>query len=137
MKKIKIFIFLFLLLFSLEPVGATGSWGVDDVVNSKEDVKSALGVQEVNTYGDPGGYISARAGLIIGSILSFIGVIFMILVIYGGFLWMTARGNEQQVEKAKTLIIQSVIGLIIVLSAYAITSLVGGILTNPEVKLTN
>jgi len=50
------------------------------------------------------------------------------LVIYGGFLWMTARGNEQQVTKAKDLIISAVIGLVIVLAAYAITAYVGGAL---------
>ena len=53
--------------------------------------------------------------------LSFLGVIFLCLTIYGGFLWMTARGNEQQVEKAKEVIIASIIGLIIVLGAYAIS----------------
>jgi flagellar basal body-associated protein FliL len=48
---------------------------------------------------------------------------------------MTARGNDQQVEKAKNLIIQSIIGLIIILSAYAITAFVGRKLT--ETNPTN
>ncbi len=51
----------------------------------------------------------------------------MILVIYAGILWMTARGNEQQVERAKTLLVQSIIGLVIVFSAYAITRFIGQI----------
>jgi cbb3-type cytochrome oxidase subunit 3 len=62
---------------------------------------------------------------IIGSIvqvaLSFLGVIFLVLMVYGGFLWMTARGNEEQVAKAKNLITAAIIGLIIVLAAYAIS----------------
>ena len=58
---------------------------------------------------------------VISTALSFLGVIFLILMIYGGFLWMTARGNDQQVDKAKNVIIAAVIGLIIVVSAYAIT----------------
>lgn len=64
-------------------------------------------------------------GDIIGAVLAFIGVLFLILTIYGGITWMTAQGNEQQVEKAKQIIIAAVIGLIIVLSAYAITAFVG------------
>ncbi|MEA3398204.1 MAG: hypothetical protein U9R06_00470 [Patescibacteria group bacterium] len=61
---------------------------------------------------------------IIKTALSFLGVIFLILIIYGGFIWMTARGNEQQAEKAKNILIAAVIGLIIVVLAYAISYLV-------------
>ncbi|MCD4762301.1 hypothetical protein K8R32_05075 [bacterium] len=59
--------------------------------------------------------------IVIKSILGLLGVIFLVLMIYGGFLWMTAKGNEQQVEKAKNLISAAIIGLIIVLSSYAIS----------------
>ena len=59
--------------------------------------------------------------LIVTTILSFLGVIFLVLAIYGGFIWMMARGNEQEVEKAKQIIQNSVIGLIIVVAAYAVS----------------
>jgi len=59
--------------------------------------------------------------LVIQAVLGFLGVIFIILVIYGGILWMTAGGNEQQVEKAQKILKNSVIGLAIVLLAYAIS----------------
>ena len=42
-------------------------------------------------------------------------------MVYGGYLWMTARGNEEEVTKAKNLIKAAIIGLIIVLAAYAIS----------------
>ena len=45
---------------------------------------------------------------------------------------MTARGNEQQVEKAKILLFQSIIGLIIILSAYIITNFVGNIFSGSD-----
>jgi hypothetical protein len=64
-------------------------------------------------------------GTIIGAGLAFIGVIFFILIIYGGFIWMIARGNEQEVHKAKDIITAAVTGLIIVVCAYAITAFVG------------
>ncbi len=68
-------------------------------------------------------------GKIVGAALSFIGIIFFVLMIYGGVLWMTARGNDQQVEKAKDLIVAAIIGLIIVFAAYAITAFIGNSLT--------
>ena len=65
--------------------------------------------------------VESIVALIITTILSFIGVIFLILAICGGYIWMIARGNEQEVDKAKNTIQGAVIGLIIVLAAYAIS----------------
>lgn len=70
-------------------------------------------------------YISDKTGQIIGVVLSFVGVIFFGLMIYAGIMWMTSGGNEQTVTKAKDLIINAIIGIIIVLAAYAITSFLG------------
>ena len=64
-------------------------------------------------------------GKVVGVVLSLVGVVFLILMIYAGFTWILARGNEQDVTKAKDLIIAAVIGLIIVLAAYAITAYIG------------
>jgi len=68
--------------------------------------------------------IESSVGLIIQTIISFIGVVFVILLVYGGILWMTAKGNDQQVDKAKKIIVESIIGLFVVVSAYAISILV-------------
>lgn len=54
-------------------------------------------------------------------VLTFVGVLFLILAIVSGFRWMTARGNEAEVEKAKKMLIQSIIGVLIILAAYAIS----------------
>mgnify|MGYP006883579264 FL=1 len=70
-------------------------------------------------------FIQTKVGQIISILLSFVGVLFFILMIYAGILWMTAQGNEQQVSKAKNLLINATIGLIITLAAYAITSFIG------------
>lgn len=69
--------------------------------------------------------IPTAIGQIIGAGLSFLGIAFMLLIIYGGFMWMFARGNDQAVGKAKEIITAAVIGLVIVLSAYAITAFIG------------
>lgn len=77
--------------------------------------------------------IPGTIGRIIGAGLSLVGIIFFVLLVYGGFLWMTARGNEAQVKEAKDLITAAVIGLIVVLSAYAITAFIGQqLFTQPE-----
>jgi len=55
--------------------------------------------------------------------LSFIGVIFLLLSIYGGFLYLTAAGNEDKAKKGLDIIKTGVIGLIIIVSAYAISIL--------------
>ncbi len=68
---------------------------------------------------------TATANLI-SQVLSYVGILFLILMIYGGFMWMTAAGNEERVKTALKVVASAVIGLIIVLSAYAITRFVGG-----------
>jgi len=75
-------------------------------------------------------------GQVVGSALAFIGILFLLLMIYAGILWMTARGNEQSVTKAQDLITAAVIGLVIVLSAYAITAYIGAQLTNQPVSVS-
>ena len=56
--------------------------------------------------------------------MSLLGIIVVVIILYGGFLWMTAGGNDEQVGSAKGWIISGVIGLAIVLSAYAIATFV-------------
>jgi hypothetical protein len=65
--------------------------------------------------------LDAKIGSVIQVALSFVGVVFLVLMIYGGYLWMTARGEEQQITKAKDLIRAAIIGLIIIVMAYAIS----------------
>jgi hypothetical protein len=65
--------------------------------------------------------ITEIVGNVIRTILSLLGVIFLVLTIYGGFIWMTARGNESEVERAQGIIRAAIIGLAIVLASYAIS----------------
>lgn len=66
-----------------------------------------------------------RVGGFVGLALSFVGIVFLILIIWAGIQWMTAQGNSSQVDKAKDLMINAVIGLIIVSAAYSITIFFG------------
>ncbi|MFA5954200.1 MAG: pilin [Patescibacteria group bacterium] len=63
-------------------------------------------------------------GSVISLVFGFVGVVFAVLTIYGGYLWMTARGNEEQVQQSQNYIRNSVIGIIIVLAAFSITQFI-------------
>lgn len=67
--------------------------------------------------------------LIIRYALSTLGFIFVLLTIYAGFLWMTAGGDESNIEKAKKILTASIIGLAIILLSYSITLFVFKVLT--------
>lgn len=61
-------------------------------------------------------------GTVIKAVLSLAGVIFTFLLAYAGDMWMAARGNEETIEKAKKIIMGSIIGLIVSLAAYTISN---------------
>jgi Zn-dependent protease with chaperone function len=63
-------------------------------------------------------------GRIINVVLGFLGVIAVGIILLGGFKWMTAGGNEDKVGEAKKLLGAGVIGLVIILSAWAIATFV-------------
>lgn len=69
--------------------------------------------------------LASALGSVLGSFLAFLGVVFLVLMVAGGLKWMTAGGDEKKVESARGLITQAIIGLVIVLSAYAITANLG------------
>ncbi len=61
---------------------------------------------------------------IIRAVLALLGIIALVLMLYAGFIWMTAGGNEEKIGEAKKILINASIGLAIVLSSYAIVSFV-------------
>lgn len=79
-------------------------------------------------------FIQTRVGTLIGTALSFVGVIFLVLIIYAGILWMTAQGNSQQVDKAKSMLVNSIVGIVVVFAAYAITNFIGDFVSNQMLK---
>ena len=58
---------------------------------------------------------------IIKIVLGLLGIIFLILIIYAGFVWMTSSGNEEKVGRAKGIMIAAIIGVTIIIAAYIIT----------------
>ena len=64
------------------------------------------------------------AANLIQIILGFLSILAVIVILIGGFKWMTAGGNEDQVAEAKKIIISGIIGLVIILASWGIASFV-------------
>ncbi|MDO8598691.1 MAG: pilin [bacterium] len=61
---------------------------------------------------------------IINVAMGLLGIVAVVIILAGGFIWMTAGGNEEKVEKAKKLIFSGIIGLAIILTSFAIARFV-------------
>jgi uncharacterized membrane protein YwzB len=68
--------------------------------------------------------LPTMVGTGISIILGAMGIVFVCLVVYAGFLYLTSAGVDDNVKKAKKLLTQSIIGLVIIVAAYAISSFV-------------
>lgn len=91
-----------------------------------------LGLQYATATGLSTRDIRSVVGTILKAFFGFLGMVALILILYAGFLWMTAGGNEEKVTTAKRILINATIGLIIMMSAFAITQFIfGAILGTP------
>ncbi|MBI5732120.1 MAG: hypothetical protein HY982_02045 [Candidatus Magasanikbacteria bacterium] len=70
------------------------------------------------------GTVAGTIGKVTGAVLSLVGIAFFLLMLYGGFLYMTAQGDESKAKKAIGIVIDAVIGLAIVGASYLITKFV-------------
>jgi hypothetical protein len=114
-KQVSILILLILIL--VFPYFVFGQTGPTMGGNLKDlGVKSGYQTSNINELS-----ISRIAGTGVNVFLSLLGIIFVVLMLYGGFLWMTGRGNEERLTKSKELIQAAIIGLIIIMAAYAIS----------------
>ncbi len=87
-------------------VAAAGS--VEDAFITSSGLEKDISIPEI-------------VSIIIKLVLGFLGVIFVVLIIYSGFNWMTSAGNEEKISTAKKTMVAAIIGLTIILAAYAIT----------------
>jgi hypothetical protein len=65
--------------------------------------------------------MASTIGVIINGVLGFLGIACMIFIIYGGFRLMMAGGNDEVVQEARAIIKWALIGLIVVIGAYALS----------------
>ncbi|OGH91468.1 MAG: hypothetical protein A2534_00480 [Candidatus Magasanikbacteria bacterium RIFOXYD2_FULL_39_9] len=76
------------------------------------------------------GNLADSVATVIKTVLALVGTVFLVLTIYAGVMWMTAQGEESRVEKAMEILKAAVVGLVIIMSAYAITYFVTSKLTD-------
>lgn len=92
-----------------------------------EETGNCLGGNNPNACGGltflRGGPVDIAAQ-IINLLLSVLGVFSLFLIVYAGWTWMLARGNQEKIEKAKEIIIGTVIGLFVILASYAFLQVV-------------
>lgn len=74
----------------------------------------------------PGAFIAR----VVSYVLGFIGILLIVIIIYGGFLYMTSGGNEKQTETAKNVLTYAVVGVVIIFAAYIIARVVISALTS-------
>ncbi|HOZ55637.1 MAG: hypothetical protein BWY51_00696 [Parcubacteria group bacterium ADurb.Bin316] len=92
-------------------------------LNKLEKVQSSSGYKTATEY-----TAAEMAGDIVKVLFSLLGIIFTVLILYGGYNWMVAAGDNSKVDKAKSTIQRAIIGLIITAGAYAIGQLVVGVI---------
>lgn len=63
-------------------------------------------------------------GSVINIVLGMLGIILVCIIIFAGFLWMTAQGDGEKVKKAKAMIGNAVVGMVLIFAAYSISSFV-------------
>jgi Zn-dependent protease with chaperone function len=94
--------------------GTTGGLINTDDLGLNYGAATGLGSTDVRT----------TIAMIIKVAMGLLGIVAVVIILIGGFKWMTAGGNEEQVGEAKKWIFSGVIGLAIILSAYALASFI-------------
>ena len=129
MKKIKISTFNILLVVLLLAL----SLSITNVVYAQnkdivDQIAEGVGGVNLPTAGSDATQVDLETNRIVGGVinafLGIFGVLFLALMVYGGFKWMIAQGREEEVQKAKTIIQAAIIGFGIAVSAYAIARFV-------------
>jgi len=124
--RIKTITILFLLITGLFVIANFASAGV-----------ISSGVQNFGNAVFGGTYQSPQiiAALIIKSLLGLLGIIAVIMILYAGYLYLTSTGKEEQIKKAKSILVTFVIGLIIIFCAYALANFIFEVFSNASVEV--
>lgn len=118
----KLFKFIIVLSFLFTSFSVPKSFaGLDEAFSASSPMDKVANSSGYRVGNLANNTLENRISFIISLALSFLGVIFLALFIYAGYLWMMAQGNEKDVQKAKDIMQRAVIGIIIVVSAYGIS----------------
>ena len=97
-----------LMLFSAVPEALAASTAINEGTDKPDIV--------------PGGGLRGLVLKIVNYFLGFLGILAVIMVIYGGVTYVTAAGNDESIGNAKKIIMYALIGIIIILLSFAIVN---------------
>lgn len=120
-KKIKKYYYFFIILIS-SLIARIPVWASDDQ-SANQTGAFQQGVQQTGSQVTMLSQASLPefAATIVSALLSLLGIVFIILLIYGGFLYMTSQGTEDKIKQAKKLITAAIVGLVIIITAFTIS----------------
>jgi preprotein translocase subunit Sss1 len=117
-------------LFTIPVLFATtmgATFGQFQRINPYEEPQRDGGVTNVNVIGQGAGQGDAFVNVVRGAInwvLGILAFIALIILLYGGFLMVTASGDEEKYKKGFTILKQAAIGLLLVGIAWFVVSII-------------
>lgn len=105
---------------SIMALAGTVLWVVPMIAGAQ----ASLGIEYGGSTGLGSRDLKDTITQVLNVLLGFLGIIAVIVILLGGFKWMTAAGNEEKVGEAKKLLGAGIVGLVIILAAYAIATYV-------------
>ena len=112
-------VLIFAPILVLAQTGSTTS-STKSILNKLQQVGDAGGYTTDMTIASPARVV----GVVIRAFINFLGITFIILMVFAGYGWMTAGGNEEKVKKSRTMITQALIGLIVAVVAWTLWNFV-------------
>lgn len=111
-------VFFALSVFLLAPLVTYGqSDDTKKYFNNNTDIGSRANLPSPTTATTPTDIVVK----VVRFLLSFLGLLMVALILYGGYKWMTDEGTGKGIDEAKKIITSAVMGLVLILSAYIIS----------------
>lgn len=126
--KSKLILFLLVFCFVILPIRFASAVEGDILKMQQEAAKSGGGTVSITNpipTSDPNKII----GMAISAILSLVGAVALLMIVYGGVLWMFAAGNKENITKGKDIIMWTALGMLLIFSSYAIIKFILNALT--------
>ncbi len=102
------------LIFGSQPLHAAAG---DTLLEGLDTTAEEAGFDPEGTEADA----TALVANFVNVLMTISGIVFLLIIVYGGFLYMTAGGQEDRIKKAKRMLVSGIIGVIIITSSFAIS----------------
>jgi hypothetical protein len=135
MKKLftKLFVSAGILFFLALPWVSRALTDEERCENFRKQFEVVSGSANSNIVGDLPRFCSASEIIlfVINVGLGFAATIAVVFIVVGGYLYLTASGNDETAEKGRKVITNAVIGLVVIIMSFVIVRVVSNVLTNP------